>query len=70
MKTDSTFPDSKVERKAAASVGDRKSSYEVTEFGRRRVSRLPQPLAMLVWLLGFPFAFIYRRLRRYKSAPK
>jgi hypothetical protein len=67
MKTDSTSPDSKAERKVAAARGDEKSNYEVTEFGRRRVSKLPKPLAVLIWLIGSPFVFIYRHLRRSKE---
>ena len=67
MKTDATSPESKAQRKVAAARGDEKSSYEVTEFGRRRVSKLPKPLAVLIRLIATPFVFTYRRLRRSKE---
>jgi hypothetical protein len=51
------------ERKADAAAACDQAVFEVTAFGRRRVSRVPKPLRFLGWLVSWPFAFIYRRFR-------
>ena len=59
--------ETKAEHKASrAAVGD-KVAYEETAFGRRRISKVPKALAMLVWLVGMPVVFIYRRIRRSRG---
>lgn len=52
-----------IQRKEAMIAADT-SAYEQTRFGRRRISKLPEWLATLVWLVVTPAVFIYRRLRR------
>jgi hypothetical protein len=55
--------DTKADRKVSAAAVDDEGAYEDTAFGRRRVSRWPKALRALVWLVGVPFVFVYRRLR-------
>jgi hypothetical protein len=59
--------DTKAEHKASAAEVNDKGAYEDTAFGRRRISRMPKGLVTLIWLVGFPILFIYRRLRRSKG---
>jgi hypothetical protein len=56
--------DTKAARKAsAAAAANNKGTYEETAFGRRRVSKVPRPLATLGWFVAVPFVFLYRRFR-------
>jgi hypothetical protein len=52
-----------IQRKQATIAADT-AAYEQTSFGRRRVSKLRNWMARLVWLVVAPVSFIYRRLRR------
>ena len=66
MKTDPTSPHSKAYRKAAAAAAKKKSIYEDSKFGRRRVvkfSKFSKTLAARLGGIAKPFLFIYRRLR-------
>ena len=63
MKTDAGKPDSKAKRKVAAAAGHRKSVYEDSKFGRRRVGTLPRSLVAVLGAIASPFRLIYRRLR-------
>jgi hypothetical protein len=68
MKTDVPSPTSKAERKIAVANAEAvKGRYRETEFGRRRASRLPRPLAAFVWLIQSPIVFLYRTLRRSRE---
>ena len=51
-----------IQRKQASITAD--TAYEQTSFGRRRISKLPEWMATLVWLVVTPALFVYRRLRR------
>ena len=59
--TDSS--EEKAERKVSAAEANDTARFEDTEFGRRRISKMPKWLATLVWLVRTPIVFIYRRLR-------
>ena len=60
-------PNDKAARKAAATHAKDRSLYEVTEFGRKRLTSSPVRVAITVmgWLalLGVPFVFAYHWLR-------
>ncbi len=60
--------DNKADRKIAAAAVNDKGAYEDTAFGRRRVSKVPKWLAALIWIVGIPMVFVYRRVRRSKGA--
>ena len=60
--------DSTTDRKTAAAEVDDKKVFEVTEFGRKRMSRVPKPLRVLAWLIAWPFRFLYQKFRP-SSAP-
>jgi hypothetical protein len=54
-------------RKRAATAGSdkgKRSDYEDTPFGRRRISKLPKVVVKLISLIGIPVLFVYRRFRR------
>jgi hypothetical protein len=54
--------DAPSDRKAAAlQVDDRRGTFETTPFGRRRVNRVPAPLALVWRVISWPFRFVGRR---------
>lgn len=58
-------PESKAARKASAAAAAKdKGAFELTEFGRRRVRKVPRSLVALGWLVATPFVFLYRHFRR------
>jgi hypothetical protein len=65
---DTTKDDRKRASAAARVRGNtgKRGGYEETPFGRRRISKVPKPLATLLWLAGIPVLFIYRRLHNRK----
>lgn len=56
------------DRKADAAVAEDPSEFRVTEFGRRRVSRVPAPLRGLGWLLAWPFRLVHGWFRGTRVA--
>jgi hypothetical protein len=63
---------SKASRKAAiiAANTDR-AAFEATEFGRKRVKRVPKIITWLGWIrwvVVTPCVYLYRRLRGHASA--
>ena len=60
--------DTKAGHKTSAAAANDKGAYEDTAFGKRRISKMPKALAMLVGVAAVPVLFIYRRLRRSRDA--
>lgn len=58
-------PTPESERKAATAAANAdEGTYETTEHGRRRVSRLPKSLLGLWRLVTWPFRMIHHKFRR------
>ena len=56
--------DAITDRKTLAAASDSEDLFEVTEFGRRRVSHVPKFLQFLAWVICWPFKFIYQKCHR------
>jgi hypothetical protein len=51
------------DRKTDAAAADDRGEFRVTEFGRRRVSKVPRPLRGMLWLVMWPFRFLNAKIR-------
>ena len=68
MSADTIHAGVKAGRKVSATDARRRGDYEVTDFGRKRRSRVPKALRWLVVLLAVPFAFVAKwRVRLHAS---
>lgn len=57
----------KANRKTSATAADDRSTYERTDYGRRRRSRIPKFLAMVIVLVAAPFVFVSKRRDRWRA---
>jgi hypothetical protein len=57
----------KARRKASAAAAKDSRLFKRTEFGRKRIRALPVRIMLgLIVLVGIPFVFVYRKIRRAK----
>jgi hypothetical protein len=47
------------DRKTDAAAADDRAEFRVTEFGRRRVSKVPRSIRGLGWLIAWPFRLVH-----------
>ena len=57
-----------IDRKTDAAAADDRAEFRVTQYGRRRVSRVPRPLRGLGWLLAWPFRLVHGWFRGARVA--
>jgi hypothetical protein len=72
MSTMNNNESSKANRKAAIiAANSNRAAYEATEFGRKRVKRIPKMgtwLGWIRWVVVTPCVYLYRRFRGHASA--
>jgi hypothetical protein len=67
MTTSEQSSEIKANRKTSASAADDRGTYERTDFGRRRRSRIPKFFAMVIALVATPFVFVGKRRDRWRA---
>jgi hypothetical protein len=60
----------KADRKESAAAANDKTRFKDTAFGRRRVRKIPNWLAILGGLIAAPIVFLHRRLARSSRKPR